>query len=165
MSIDNPVVIDLGSGVSKLVMPTMYQMHREPESSRLPGSTSNSGATAQARWCSRTDRLVDKGYIANFDYLESMLHYLLYEQLGWVKGEEGSVLFVEPLFTGKSERERLAKLMFEEFNVAGLFLHDAGCLSPVSTGKMAGCVVDIGHGKVDVAAVSEGITQAQGQLV
>jgi len=27
---------------------------------------------------------------------------------------------------------------------------------------MAGCVVDIGHGKIDVAAVSEGITQAPG---
>jgi actin-related protein 7 len=91
-----------------------------------------------------------------------MLHYLLYDQLGWEKGEEGSVLFVEPLFVGKSEREQLTQLMFEGYNVSGLYLHDAAALSLFAAGKLAGISIDIGHGKVDIAAVSEGVTQAPG---
>jgi actin-related protein len=93
-----------------------------------------------------------------------MLHYLFYEQLGWVIGEEGSALFVEPLFVGKSEREQLVQLLFERFNVMGLFVHDAAVLSQFAAGKLSGCTVDIGHGKIDVATVSEGTTNAPGAV-
>jgi hypothetical protein len=51
--------------------------------------------------------------------------------------------------------------MFEGFNVAGLYLHDAASLSLCAAGKLSGCSVDIGHGKVDIATVSEGVTHMQ----
>eukprot|EP00775_Hariotina_reticulata_P009584 gene9584-9747_t len=162
MSMEAPVVVDLGSESIKAGYAVHVPSEQEPRIVTPSLVTIKSRSTTTGQIVSRTERVTDKGYILNFDCLESMLHYLLYEQLGWIKGEEGSILFVEPLFTGKSERERLTKLMFEEFNVAGLYLHDAAVSSLFSTGKMAGCVVDIGHGKIDVAAVSEGITQAPG---
>jgi actin-related protein len=108
--------------------------------------------------------VIDRGFVANWDHLEAILHYLFYEQLGWVLGEEGSVLFVEPLFVGKSEREQLVQLLFERFNVMGMFVHDAAVLSQFAAGKLTGCTVDIGHGKIDIATVSEGTTNAPGAV-
>lgn len=159
----NPVVIDLGSesikagfagqvpdaGEPRIITPSLVQVH--PRGTQANG---NSGG--------RVMPVVQRGSVTSMDRLDAMLHYLLYDQLGWEKGDEGSVLFVEPLFVGKAEREQLTQLMFEGYNVSGLYLHDAAALSLFAAGKLAGISVDIGHGKVDIAAVSEGVTQAQG---
>jgi actin-related protein 7 len=159
----NPVVIDLGSESIKagyasqvpdaeeprIITPSLVNVH--PRGTKANGSSGG-----------RLTRVVNRGTVTSVDCLDAMLHYLLYDQLGWVKGEEGSVLFVEPLFVGKGEREQLAQLMFEGYNVSGLYLHDAAALSLFAAGKLAGISIDIGHGKVDIAAVSEGVTQAPG---
>lgn len=159
----NPVVLDLGSESIKagfagqvpdadeprIITPSLVHVH--PRGTKANGSTGG-----------RVARVVNRGSITSMECLDAMLHYLFYDQLGWVKGEEGSVLFVEPLFVGKSEREQLTQLMFEGYNVSGLYLHDAAALSLFAAGKLAGISIDIGHGKVDIAAVSEGVTQAPG---
>lgn len=77
-------------------------------------------------------------------------------QLGWELGEEGNLLVAEPLFESKQARERLTQIMFEEFNVSGLFCAEQPVLSLYAVGKLTGCVVDVGHGTVDVAPVVEG---------
>lgn len=41
----------------------------------------------------------------------------------------------------------MTQLMFEEFNVPGLFISDQAVLSLYALGKLTGCVVDLGHGK------------------
>jgi len=162
----NPVVIDLGSESVKagyanqvpdeheprIIVPSLVNVH--PRGTNAQKAKSSSAG--------RTVRVVQRGSVSSMEYLDGMLHYLLYDQLGWEKGEEGSVLFVEPLFVGKAERELLTQLMFEGYNVSGLYLHDAAALSLMAAGKLAGISVDIGHGKVDIAAVSEGVTQAPG---
>lgn len=78
------------------------------------------------------------------------------EQLGWELGEEGNLLVAEPLFESKEARERLTQIMFEEFNVSGLFCAEQPVLSLYAVGKLTGCVVDVGHGTVDVAPVVDG---------
>jgi actin-related protein 7 len=165
MTTENPVVIDLGSESIKAGYASQVPSEHEPR------IVTPSLVTVNARGV-RTDpsaqqqhhRVIDRGFIANWDHLEAMLHYLFYEQLGWVIGEEGSALFVEPLFVGKSEREQLVQLLFERFNVMGVFVHDAAVLSQFAAGKLSGCTVDIGHGKIDVATVSEGTTNAPGAV-
>lgn len=105
---------------------------------------------------------VVKGQIHNFDGLESLLHYTLYDLLGWNIGFEGAVMVCEPLLTPRSDREQLAQLLFEQFNVEGVFFQDQATCSLYSIGKLTGCVVDIGHGKVDVATVMDGQVGFQG---
>ena len=51
----------------------------------------------------------------------------------------------------QAEKERLTQLMFEHFNVEGLFLCDQAVLSLYAAGKLSGCVVDMGHTKVGAA--------------
>lgn len=41
----------------------------------------------------------------------------------------------------------MTQLMFETFNVSGLFVSDGAVLSLYALGKLTGCVIDIGHGK------------------
>jgi actin-related protein len=160
----NPVVLDLGSESIKagfagqvpdadeprIITPSLVRMHP-----RGTNANSNSGG-------GRVTRVIHRGSVSSLECLDVMLDYLLYDQLGWVRGEEGSALFVEPLFVGKSEQEQLTQMMFEGYNVSGLYLHDAAALSLFAAGKLAGISIDIGHGKVDIAAVSEGVTQAPG---
>mmetsp|Transcript_15911 Transcript_15911/g.34353 ORF Transcript_15911/g.34353 Transcript_15911/m.34353 type:complete len:377 (+) Transcript_15911:10-1140(+) len=99
---------------------------------------------------------VHRGQIQNFDELESLIQYTLYELLGWERGDEGNVVISEPVLTSRADREQLSQLMFEVFNVNGLFIQDQAVLSLFAVGKVSGCVVDIGHGKVDISSVNDG---------
>ena len=68
-------------------------------------------------------------------------------QLGWQAGDEGNLLLAEAQGTPKVDRETATQLMFETFNVAGLFIADEPVLSLYAHGKLTGCVIDFGHGK------------------
>lgn len=45
-------------------------------------------------------------------------------------------------------REQLVQLMFEKFNVSGFFASEQAVLSLYAVGRISGCCVDIGHGKM-----------------
>lgn len=62
----------------------------------------------------------------------------------------------------RRDRERLAALAFERFNVASLFVADAPVLALYALGRLSGTVVDIGHDGVAVAAVVDGGVVAPG---
>ena len=47
----------------------------------------------------------------------------------------------------QADRERLTMLLFEQFNIAGLFMCEQSIMSLYSVGKTSGTVVDLGHGK------------------
>jgi actin-related protein 7 len=44
---------------------------------------------------------VVRGHIRNWDAMEDLLHYVLYDGLDWEEGNEGQILFTEPLCTPK----------------------------------------------------------------
>ncbi|KAJ6896085.1 actin-related protein 7-like [Populus alba x Populus x berolinensis] len=102
---------------------------------------------------------VVRGYIRDWDAMEDLLHYVLYTSLGWEEGNEGQVLFTDPLCTPKAVREQLVQLMFETFNVSGFYASEQAVLSLYAVGRISGCTVDIGHGKIDIAPVLEGAVQ------
>lgn len=47
-------------------------------------------------------------------------------------------------------RERLVQVMFEKFNVSGFYATEQAVLSLYAAGRISGCTVDIGHGKIGV---------------
>jgi actin-related protein 7, plant len=104
---------------------------------------------------------IQRGEIVNWDVLESILHYALYDQLpSWVQGAEGSLLMIEPALTSRSDRELLTQLMFEVFNVSNYYATDSAVASLAGVGKLSGVVVDIGYDKIDVMPVLDGLLQA-----
>jgi actin-related protein 7 len=44
---------------------------------------------------------VVRGYIRDWDAVEDLLHHVLYTGLGWEIGNEGHILFTDPLCTPK----------------------------------------------------------------
>ena len=48
----------------------------------------------------------------------------------------------EPLFTSKADRERLTQMMFESFNVSGLYIAEQPVAALYAVGKVTGVSVD-----------------------
>ena len=46
------------------------------------------------------------------------------------------------------EREKLTQLLFEEFKCSGMFVAEQSLLALYAAGRLTGCTVDIGHGKI-----------------
>ncbi|KAF2569285.1 hypothetical protein F2Q68_00025992 [Brassica cretica] len=102
---------------------------------------------------------IERGFIRDWDAMEDLLSYVVYTGLGWEEGNEGNILFTDPLYTPKAIREQLVQLMFETFNVSGFYASEQAVLSLYGAGRISGCTVDIGHGKIDIAPVLEGAVQ------
>lgn len=58
-----------------------------------------------------------------------------------------------PCVVAQLQRERIAQVMFETFNTAGLVFADEPTLSLYAVGKNTGTVIDIGHSKIGTAYV------------
>ncbi|XP_015953053.1 actin-related protein 7 [Arachis duranensis] len=99
---------------------------------------------------------VVRGFVRDWDAIEDLLHHVLYTGLGWEIGNEGQILFTDPLCTPKANKEQLVQLMFETFNISGFYASEQAVLSLYAVGRISGCTVDIGHGKIDIAPVIEG---------
>ncbi|GAA0184440.1 actin and actin related protein [Lithospermum erythrorhizon] len=152
------VVVDAGSKLLKagfavpdqppsMMIPT--QMKRMPED----------GSTGDDSPIEETVDPISRGFITDWEAMEDLLHHVLYSGLGWEIGDEGQILFTDPLSTPKAIREHLVQLMFETFNVSGFYAIEQAVLSLYAVGRISGCAVDVGHGKLDIAPVIEGAVQ------
>merc|ERR1712224_462279 len=90
---------------------------------------------------------------------ETLVHNLLYHELHWNDDKEIKVMFASPSFTPRRDREQIAKIMFEALNVSHLYMCDSGVLSLNSTGRLTGCAVDVGAGKIAATPVINGELQ------
>ncbi|GFS37261.1 actin-related protein 7 [Actinidia rufa] len=138
------VVVDVGSKLLKagfaipdqapsMIIPT--QMKRMPED----GSLADISLSVDP---------VERGFIRDWEAMEDLLHHVLYTGLGWEIGNEGQILFTDPLSTPKAVREQLVQLLFETFNISGFYASEQAVLSLYAVGRISGCTVDVGHGKI-----------------
>ncbi|GAB4823462.1 hypothetical protein N2152v2_010508 [Parachlorella kessleri] len=173
-ALDSSLVVDLGNSTIKAGYVFGFPSDDEPrvitpaEVRQLPDGEAGQAATppeasgngaAPSRLAAGATVLhpIQQGVVQNWDALETLLHYVLYDELGWVEGEETNLLLADPILTSRPDRERMASLMFETFNTAGYFVSDQAVLSLYSIGKLNGIVVDIGEQTTDVAPVMEGL--------
>jgi Actin len=59
----------------------------------------------------------------------------------------------EILFYVQYLREQLVQLMFETFNVSGFYASEQAVLSLYAVGRISGCTIDIGHGKIGMLSM------------
>lgn len=57
---------------------------------------------------------VVRGFIKDWDAMEDLLHYVLYTGLGWEIGNEGQILFTDPLSTPKVDKLHLLPCPFSD---------------------------------------------------
>ncbi|XAR54482.1 hypothetical protein NMG60_11029627 [Bertholletia excelsa] len=152
------VVVDAGSKLLK----AGFAIPDQSPSMIIPSQMKGTPEDGSLDDVSLSDVTVDpvvRGYVKDWEAMEDLLHFVLYTGLGWEMGNEGQILFTDPLSTPKAVKEQLVQLMFETFNISGFYASEQAVLSLYAVGRISGCTIDIGHGKIDIAPVIEGAVQ------
>ncbi|MHA1338446.1 MAG: hypothetical protein ACTSRZ_01810 [Promethearchaeota archaeon] len=95
---------------------------------------------------------IEKGIINDWEGMEEIWRFIFYEELK-AEPSEHRVLITEPPLNPSKNRERMAEIMFEEFNVPSLIIGTQGSLALYAAGLDTGCVVNIGHDITNIVPV------------
>ena len=98
---------------------------------------------------------VQRGEVVDWEKFETLMHYLLYNQIEVVP-EEMSVLITETPLTSKENRAKLAEMLFEKFNVEKCHIANSSMLGLLAYGKVSGIVVDSGFNITSTVPIYEG---------
>ena len=86
---------------------------------------------------------VRNGIVAEWDNIERVWSHAFYREL-CVQPEEHPVLLTETPDNPKENREKMAQIMFETFNVPSLYISNSAVLSLYSAGRSTGLVIESG---------------------
>ncbi len=98
---------------------------------------------------------VEHGQIQDWDAMERIWHYTFYNDLR-VNPNEHPILLTEPPLNKNSNKEKMAELMFDTFNVPAMYISMQAILSLYASGRTTGIVVDSGDGVTHIVPVYEG---------
>jgi actin beta/gamma 1 len=98
---------------------------------------------------------VEHGIIEDWMAMEKIWHYTYYTDLR-VDPSEHPVMLTEAPLNPRPNREKMAEIMFETFNVPALYVGTQAVLSLYASGRTTGCVIDIGDGVSHVVPIYEG---------
>ena len=98
---------------------------------------------------------IKRGEVADWDKFETLMHYLLYNQMEVVP-EEMSVLITESPLSSKENRAKVAEMLFEKFNVEKYHMANSSMLGLFAYGKTSGIVVDSGFNVTSTVPLYEG---------
>ncbi|MFX1279087.1 MAG: actin, cytoplasmic 2 [Promethearchaeota archaeon] len=98
---------------------------------------------------------IEHGIVDDWPAMERILHYTFYTDLR-IDPSEHPVLLTEAPLNPRSNREKMAEIMFETFNVPALYVATQAVLSLYASGRTTGCVIDIGDGVSHIVPIYEG---------
>jgi len=98
---------------------------------------------------------ISHGQITDWPAMERIWHYTFYSDLR-VDPSEHPVLLTEAPLNPRNNREKMAEIMFETFNVPALYIATQAVLSLYSSGRTTGTVIDIGDGVSHIVPIFEG---------
>jgi actin len=98
---------------------------------------------------------IESGIVTDWDDMEKVWGYCFSNELR-VDSSEHKVLLTEAPMNPKVNREKMTSLMFETFQVQGLYVSIQAVLSLYSNGRTTGCVIDSGDGVTHAVPVFEG---------
>jgi len=104
---------------------------------------------------------IERGIVTNWDDAEKIYHWLFYTELQTAP-EEHPVLLTEVPLNPKANREKMAQIMFETFNVPALHIALQPVLSLHSSGRDTGVVLESGDGVTHVVPIYKGYALTHG---
>lgn len=97
---------------------------------------------------------IEKGLVEDWDDMEKLWHHTLFSELR-VSPEEHPIMLTETSLNPKPNRERVAQIMFETFNVPYLYLHLQAVLALLASGRTTGIVLDSGENITNIVPTFE----------
>jgi len=168
MNMNQPVVIDNGSGIIKAgfagdqVPKCRFRSfvgrvkHEKAMAGALEGDRFIGPRAEEYRGLLSLSYPIENGIVNNWNDMELIWKYLYTkEQLG-AKSSEHPVLLTEAPNNPIQNREKMAEIMFEHLSVPALFVSIQAVLSLYASGRTTGCVLDCGDGVTHAVPVYEG---------
>ncbi|XP_006174238.2 uncharacterized protein LOC102519592 [Camelus ferus] len=151
------VVIDTGTGFTKCglagedhvlsVVPSRVQLLQHPVQSQPRY------AVPEKREGSYS--VLNRGVVSDWDALEVLWQHLFYCRLG-VRPEELAVLVADSPISPRTNREKVAEILFERFHVPAMQTVHQALLALYAYGRTTGLVLGSGHGTSYVAPIITG---------
>lgn len=163
-----PVVIDVGTGYTKagvageedprIVIPSTvgYPKHEAAmaqEEAYMKDYYVGKDAT-NMRGVLRLKWPLEHGIIEDWDAWEKLISYTYYNKLG-IHPDQRPVLLTEAPYSPDKNREKMAELMFETFDVPSLYIETQALLSLYASGSTTGLVIDSGEGVTHIVPVNK----------
>ena len=98
---------------------------------------------------------IQHGQIVDWDSMEKVWHHTYYNELA-IDPRDQNVLLTEAPTNTIQHREKMASLMFEKFQVPGLYIGNTAVLALYSSGRTTGIVLESGDGVTHTAPIYEG---------
>ena len=99
---------------------------------------------------------IKRGKICDWDRMEKIWHHTFYNELRVAPEDQPLIMTDKPL-TDKTDREKMAEIMFETFNVPLFHVSVDSVLSLYASGRTSGLVVNSGHSLTNAVPIHEGL--------
>lgn len=151
------VVIDTGTGFTKCGL-----VGENPVLSMVPSCVQllQQQVQGQPRYAVPENRegsysVLNRGVVSDWDALEVLWQHLFYCRLG-VQPEELAVLVADSPISPRTNREKVAEILFERFHVPAMQTVHQALLALYAYGRTTGLVLGSGHGTSYVAPILTG---------
>ncbi|KAF9485376.1 actin-like protein Arp4p [Pholiota conissans] len=101
------------------------------------------------------------GLIQDFHPIKPLIDHALNKVMR-VNSSEHPILVTEPTWNTAANRERMAEIMFEEFDVPAFYIANTGVLNAFAAGKGSALVIDVGKTMASFTPVVDGFVLRKG---
>ncbi|KIY65436.1 actin-like protein Arp4p [Cylindrobasidium torrendii FP15055 ss-10] len=101
------------------------------------------------------------GLITDFEPIQPLLDHAITKVLGCNPAEH-PILVTEPAWNTPEDRERMAEIIFEQFNAPAFYIANTGVLNAFAAGKGNALVIDVGQNMASVTPVMDGFVLRKG---
>ena len=98
---------------------------------------------------------IEKGVIKDWEDMEIIWHHMLYNELR-IAPDDHNIILTDLPSNSVENRGKMAQIMFEKFNVQGLFVCIRPILSMYSLGKTSALVLESGDDVTQIVPINEG---------
>ncbi|EKM80508.1 hypothetical protein AGABI1DRAFT_113677 [Agaricus bisporus var. burnettii JB137-S8] len=167
-----------GDDTPRAIIPTHYgYMSTNPDADVLMGDTGENNAESSKSKFAKlyigqsgpsiwregmevANPIVD-GLINDFSPIKPLVDHAISDVMRCNPAEH-PILVTEPTWNTPANRERMAEIMFEEFQVPAFYIANTGVLNAFAAGKGTAFVVDVGQAMASVTPVVDGFVLRKG---